>query len=78
MSNTQNERTAASPATRPVNDCAWCGTGEGICQAHLDALLAQSLILATTGQYRARDDGEKSKSQHWPSQGAKEEQEVSA
>lgn len=60
-----------------MNDCAWCGTGEGICQSHLDALLAESLALAATGQYRARNDGESQESR-LPSQGAEEEQEVTA
>jgi len=77
----ESEHTATPPATRTGDqstpDCAWCGDGEGICQAHLDALLAQSVALAATGQYRARDDGE-SQAQRLPPQGAEEEQEVTA
>ena len=42
-----------------MNDCAWCGTGEGICSDHLQALLAESQALAATGQYLARDDDER-------------------
>ena len=57
----ESEHTATPPATRTggqsTPDCAWCGDGEGICQPPLDALLAQSLVLAVTGEYRARDDG---------------------
>jgi hypothetical protein len=34
-------------------DCAWCGTGEGICDDHMAALFAQSAELAATGLYRA-------------------------
>jgi hypothetical protein len=41
-----------------MNDCAWCGTGEGICSEHLQALFAESKALAATGQYLARDDNE--------------------
>lgn len=77
MPNIYSERTATPPATRTVNDCAWCGDGEGICQAHLDALLAQSVALAATGQYRARDDGE-SQAQRLPPQEAEKGQEVTA
>ncbi len=78
MPNTKNERTATPPATRPVNDCAWCGNGgQGICQTHLDALLAQSIARAATGRYRARDGGENRESRV-PPQGAKEAQEVTA
>jgi len=77
MPNIYNERTATPPTTRTMNDCAWCGDGEGICQTHLDALLVQSVALAATGQYRARDDGE-SQAQRMPPQGAAEDQEVTA
>lgn len=77
----ESEHTATPSATRTGDistpDCAWCGDGEGICQTHLDALLAQSLALAATGQYRARDDGESQESRP-PSQGAEEEQGVAA
>jgi len=41
-----------------MNDCAWCGTGEGICDEHLQALFTESKALAATGQYLARDDDE--------------------
>ena len=77
MPNIYSEHTATPPATRTVNDCAWCGDGEGICQAHLDALLAQSVVLAATGEYRARDD-EESQAQRVPPQGAEDDQEVTA
>ena len=39
-----------------MNDCAWCGTGEGICDERMQALFAESKALAATGQYLARDD----------------------
>ncbi len=77
MPNIYSERTATPPATRTVSDCAWCGDGEGICQTHLDAMLAQSIALAATGQYRARDDGE-SQAQRLSLQRAEEAQEVTA
>lgn len=37
--------------------CAWCGTGEGLCTSHMQAIFAQSEALAATGQYLAPDDG---------------------
>jgi len=36
-----------------MNDCAWCGTGNGICDMHMNALFAQSAELAATGRYLA-------------------------
>ena len=36
-------------------DCAWCGTGEGICASHMQALFAESEVLAANGQYLAED-----------------------
>jgi hypothetical protein len=56
-----------------MNDCAWCGDGEGICQDHLDALFTQSVALAATGEYRAGDDGE-SQGQSLPPQAAESEE----
>lgn len=57
----ESKHTATPLVTRAggqsTPDCAWCGTGESICQGHLDAILAQSLVLAATGKYWARDDG---------------------
>ena len=38
-----------------TTDCAWCGTGEGICDSHMQALFAESAELAATGQYQAHD-----------------------
>jgi hypothetical protein len=43
-----------------VNDCAWCGTGEGICEEHMAALFAQSAELAATGLYRASNSEQES------------------
>lgn len=77
MPNIYSKRTTTPPATRTVNDCAWCGDGEGICQTHLDALLVQSVALAATGQYRARDDRE-SQAQRVPPLGVEDDQEVTA
>src|SRR2546425_9947814 len=54
----ESENTATPLTTRTggqsTPDCAWCGDGEGIYQPPLDALLAQSLVLAVTAEYRAR------------------------
>lgn len=49
-----------------MNDCAWCGTGEGICSDHLQALLIESKALAATGQYLARDDDDERLAQATP------------
>lgn len=37
------------------NDCAWCGTGNGICDEHMNAMFAESAELAATGKYLAKD-----------------------
>ena len=37
------------------NDCAWCGTGNGICDEHMNAMFAESAELAATGRYLAKD-----------------------
>lgn len=34
-------------------DCAWCGTGEGICQSCMDAMFAQSAAIAASGTHLA-------------------------
>ena len=34
-------------------DCAWCGTGEGICDEHMAAMFAQSEEIAASGQHLA-------------------------
>jgi hypothetical protein len=55
-----------------MNDCAWCGTGEGICNEHLQALLTESKALAATGQYLARDDNDERQAQATPPNGEAE------
>ncbi|HEX6477572.1 MAG TPA: hypothetical protein VF043_01915 [Ktedonobacteraceae bacterium] len=39
-----------------MSNCAWCGTGEGICDEHSTAMFALSAAIAATGRYRAGDD----------------------
>ena len=34
-------------------DCAWCGTGEGICEEHAALLFAQSAEIAASGVHLA-------------------------
>ena len=47
--------TDEQPATEAAlgTDCAWCGTGEGICSDCTAKKFAQSAALAATGEHRS-------------------------
>jgi len=47
-------------------DCAWCGTGEGICAECLQAIFAESDVLAATGLFLAPDSEENTQPQTAP------------
>jgi len=36
-----------------MNDCIWCGTGNGICDDHMNQLFAQSAQIAAEGNHLA-------------------------
>ncbi len=39
-------------------DCAWCGTGNGICTSCMAKLLKESEEIAATGEHKADKDDE--------------------
>ncbi len=41
-----------------ADDCAWCGTGEGLCPVCEALLLGQSSTIATSGTYLADEGGQ--------------------
>jgi len=49
-------------------DCAWCGTGEGICAGCLQAIFTQSDALAATGLYLAPNSEENVQPQTAPTE----------
>ncbi len=45
-----------------MNDCAWCGDGNGICASCMAKLLEESAKIAESGEHLAKgDDDEKGK-----------------
>jgi hypothetical protein len=42
-----------------MNDCAWCGTGNGICADCMAKLLEESAKIAESGEHLAKDDDDK-------------------
>ena len=52
-------------------DCAWCGTGEGLCDEHLAALLAQSAEIAASGKHLAGNGDQTQESKEEQPQPAK-------
>jgi len=48
----ETDEQAATEATLGI-DCAWCGTGEGICPSCMQSLTTQSAAIAATGEHRS-------------------------
>jgi ferredoxin len=42
-------------------DCAWCGTGNGICSSCMAKLQKESEEIAASGEHLAKDDDDEKK-----------------